>query len=56
MKKTIEQEAPYFFKKFKTYDVEDILVADSTTAFGRVTDDYPKNYIIWDPSKKIILK
>lgn len=42
MKKAIEQEAPYFFKKFKTYDVEDILAAGGTTAFGKVTGYDPK--------------
>ena len=48
MKKTTTKEAPYFFKKFKTYDVEDILAAGGTTAFGKLTG--------YDPTKLYHLK
>jgi hypothetical protein len=42
MKKTITKEVPYFFKKFRTYDVEEILAAGGATAFGKQTDYDPK--------------
>ena len=42
MKKTTEKESTYFFKKFRTYDVEDILAAGGTTALGKQTGYDPK--------------
>ena len=35
MLKVKSEEQPYFFKKFKTYNAEDILAAGGTTAFGK---------------------
>ena len=37
MLKVKDEEHPYFFKKFKTYNAEDILAAGGTTAFGKIT-------------------
>ena len=42
MKATTTSEKPYFFKKFKTYTVEEILAAGGTTAFGKLTGYDPK--------------
>lgn len=42
MKKIIDKETPYFFKKFKTYGVEEVLAAGGTTAFGNLTGYDPK--------------
>ena len=42
MLKVKSEEQPYFFKKFKTYNAEDILAAGGTTAFGKATGYDPK--------------
>ena len=42
MIKGVKNEKPYFFKKFKTYDAEEILATGGTTAFGKLTNYDPK--------------
>jgi hypothetical protein len=48
MQKVNRNKRAYFFKKFKTYDAEEILAAGGTTAFGRLTG--------YDPQKLYHLK